>query len=99
MASNQVQVIPWAWFMMKAKPSKVIIHPEIVGKTGKKTLVEGCFSCDHPAEVKRATAITVSYIEFDIETKSLKQVVNERIEGFNARVFLHEFDHLLGKTI
>ena len=52
---------------------------------------EGCLSIPGiRAKVPRFTQITVSY------TNSVGEVVNQALEGFIARVFQHEYDHLDG---
>ena len=68
-----------------------IINPKIIKTEGSSIDDEGCLSvCETRGLVKRPNYIKVEY--FDREGK--KQVVEA--EGYLARVFLHELDHLEG---
>ena len=54
---------------------------------------DGCMLTDDPSyvgEVERALFISVSYLTANGENRQ------ERLEGFEARVFQHECDHLDG---
>ncbi len=74
------------------KESTVIINPKIIKKSKKKEKDwEGCLSISGiRALVPRYRKITVEYTTVKNEKKI------ERLEGFIARVFQHEFDHLNG---
>ena len=71
-----------------------IYNPEIVSITDDEvTWQEGCLS--FPLlylGVKRPSGITVRYTKADGETR-----IEVRMDGRDARVFLHEYDHLEGK--
>lgn len=75
----------------------VVINPEIVNVHGKSKKVEGCFSLPMPdnmgAYVERPSQIDVRYLDKAGETHE------DTLFGMDARVFLHEFDHLQGKLM
>lgn len=69
----------------------VVINPEILSKEGSEEMEEGCLS--FPAmygTIERATRIRVRYRDLDWAEKTMD------LDGFLARVFQHEFDHLNG---
>jgi len=73
---------------------KAIINPEILsyGDEVEKDW-EGCLSLPNVRGfVPRSTTIEVRY------TTRKAEVVQEVLEGFLARIFQHEFDHLNGKV-
>ena len=73
---------------------KAIINPEILsyGDEIEKDW-EGCLSLPNVrAMVPRSTKIEVRYLN------QKGEVVEEILEGFLARIFQHEFDHLNGKV-
>ena len=92
------------WFVMNFSDgsTKIIIQPKIIGRSGYKQFDEACFS--EPGiekRVKRARAITVHYFEaVEIDGKDAI-VMNKRVqlEGRDAQVFQHEYDHLQGRLI
>lgn len=90
MASNPNSRYPNA---PKMKP-KAIINPEIISYSDETEKDwEGCLSLPNLcAKVPRSTRIEVHYFTRDGEE------VQEVLEGFLARVFQHEFDHLDGKV-
>ncbi|MDD6153795.1 MAG: peptide deformylase [Elusimicrobia bacterium] len=70
----------------------VIINPEIVSMRGEKLEEEGCLSLPGLwAEVKRATDVTLKYIDENGEEHV------KRARGLLAKAFQHEVDHLDGK--
>lgn len=73
----------------------VVINPVISKRRGgKDVMVEGCLSLPGVnGKVKRHVALTMSY--YDLEG----QEITEELEGFPARVALHEYDHLEGVLI
>lgn len=77
----------------QAPPTRyVIINPVILAKRGEKLDEEGCLSLPGLwAEVKRATDVTVKYID----ENGQEQV--KRARGLLAKAFQHEVDHLDGK--
>ena len=74
-------------------PTKyVIINPETIAKNGERIEEEGCLSLPGLwAEVKRATDVTLSYID------EHGQAQTKRARGLLAKAFQHEVDHLDGK--
>ena len=77
----------------KLPPTRyVIINPVILSKRGERIEEEGCLSLPGLwADVKRATDITVKYID----ENGQEQV--KRVRGLLAKAFQHEVDHLDGK--
>jgi peptide deformylase len=71
-----------------------LLDPVIVEATGKKVAREGCMSVpDLTANVARSTEIVVSGTDPDGERVVIAT------EGFEARAFQHEIDHLDGMLI
>ncbi len=69
----------------------VMINPLIVARDGREVLREGCMSLpDLTANVGRALAVTVE------GTTPAGETVRIEAEGFEARAFQHEIDHLDG---
>lgn len=71
---------------------RCMINPEILEESEETdTKDEGCLSIPGVYEsVKRPTWIVVKYLDENLEEHT------ERIEGFAARMTLHEYDHLDG---
>lgn len=69
----------------------VMINPTILRQEGHTRFLEGCESClDFVAEVDRPYLVEVEYYTTNgIKTRTV-------LEGFEATVFSHEFDHLNG---
>ena len=93
LAANQVGVDAQI-FVMGEKDPMTVINP-IVTEVGteKIEMEEGCLS--FPGlymKVSRPSVVSVQYL--DIEQKEC--II--KLEGFHARVFLHEYDHLQGIT-
>ena len=54
---------------------------------------EGCLSVPGlRGRIERPDSVDVAYLDREGKTQNIK------LEGFVARIFLHEFDHLIGKT-
>lgn len=69
----------------------VLINPEIIDKQGSEVCEEGCLSVPgYYAQVKRAAAVVVRYLDRDGNEKELEA------EGLLARAVQHEIDHLNG---
>ena len=104
LAAPQVGVIN-AWFVMKmGRDGKVvtIINPEIIARSGKKQRVEGCFSESNRAIVKRSREIIANFytLERDSDGRYYTEYHKlQKIEGWDACVFQHEYDHLKGVLI
>ncbi len=71
-----------------------IINPKILKKSGSAKMEEGCLSIpDIKVNVRRAKEILVQY------TDENNRKVETKLTELLARVFLHEYDHLIGKLI
>jgi peptide deformylase len=69
----------------------ILINPEIVESEGEVIAREGCLSLPHlTANVKRAKQIKVKALNENGETLTF------HTQDFEARVILHEYDHLDG---
>jgi peptide deformylase len=78
--------------MMTESQPKVCINPEIVAASFEMVLMEeGCLSFPGlHLQVRRPAGIVARY-------KTIEgQEVTERLEGMDARVWLHEYDHCQG---
>lgn len=73
---------------------KVFINPEIIEESGELwSFQEGCLSLpDIHEDVSRHSIIKVRYFDEKFNEKT------EVLDGIQARVFQHEFDHLQGKV-
>lgn len=68
-----------------------VINPEIISEEGEQLGEEGCLSVPGEYEsVRRAEKVTVKAMDLDGEYYTMEA------EGFLARVFQHEIDHLNG---
>jgi len=78
----------------KVKPLTAI-NPQIILESEEKVFMEeGCLSLPNlHADVERAEKIKIRYIDTD------EKEVELEADDLYARVILHEYDHLLGKTI
>lgn len=74
------------------KYEKVFINPRILEKDSEEVIFrEGCLSIpDIYEEVKRPSKIWVRYNDHSFN------VVEEEMSGIVARIFQHEYDHLVG---
>ena len=69
----------------------ILFNPEIVKQSGEQVGIEGCLSIPgYVGEVARAEQITVKGID------EMGRPVRHKAEGYLARVFQHEMDHLDG---
>lgn len=73
---------------------EVILNPRIIERhDGQEIGDEGCLSFPEIyGKVARDLRITVAYQDLDLRPRTLE------LEGFVARVFQHELDHLHGKV-
>ena len=102
LAAPQIGVSRRAFVLDVSKHPKVTVShglvamfdPVIVEASGKKVAREGCMSVpDLTANVARSTGIVVSGTSADGERLVIAT------EGFEARAFQHEIDHLNGMLI
>lgn len=86
--------LPYRVFVMHSSPTKVCFNPRIVTVSRDVQLMdEGCLSFPNLfVKVKRPQRVKVRYQDAFGETHT------EHFIGMTARVFLHEFDHMEGKT-
>jgi len=94
LAAPQVGVDKRIFIMGNFTKMVVCINPMIVSLSEEKaTDLEGCLSFPELwLKVKRPISCTVQY------QSTLGEVVERDLEGMEARVFQHEFQHLLGIT-
>jgi len=102
LSANQVG-FPYQIFVMKTTYNTkygspmVVINPIIRGLSEEKEYdKEGCLS--HPGlflQVKRPISIMVDFLTLTSDMKNVI-TVNEKYDGIDARIFLHEYDHLHG---
>lgn len=72
---------------------EVVLNPEVCEAAGSEEGEEGCLSFPGIyGEVPRSRRIRVRYRDLDWRRREMT------LEGFVARVFLHELDHLDGKV-
>jgi peptide deformylase len=72
---------------------EVVINPVVAEASGSEVGEEGCLSFPGIyGRVPRATRLRVRYTDLDGRSREMP------LEGFVARVFLHELDHLDGKV-
>lgn len=73
---------------------KVVINPKIVKTSLEEAFaIEGCLSFpDVEFSILRPIKINVEY--YNVK----RELVVEELSGLEARVFQHEYDHLVGKT-
>ena len=93
LASNQVGIDAQIFVMGEENPITVINPMVTEVSTDKVEMEEGCLS--FPGlymKVKRPAVVSVQYLD----TKQKECII--KLEGFHARVFLHEYDHLQGIT-
>lgn len=73
---------------------KIAVNPKITWRSeDTEEMLEGCLSLATNHFVERNKEIEVEYLN-----KDLVQIV-ERLSGLEARIFQHEYDHLMGKLI
>ena len=69
----------------------VLVNPEVVKKSGERTVIEGCLSIPgYRGEIKRAEQVTVK--AFDRSGKAFRIKADELL----AEALEHEIDHLNG---
>lgn len=102
LAANQVG-FPWQIFVMKSIVNKqygsplIVINPIIKGLSQEiEAGIEGCLS--HPDLFLKVRRPVSCVVEFDTLTNDLKDVIHveTKFDDIDARVFLHEYDHLFG---
>jgi peptide deformylase len=96
----QVLVIDPYWGSSGKCAPLVMINPVIEESSHNISLTEGCLSVpDSSISVTRASAYKIKYRTADGNTTRIQlEDLEENPYGF-ARVFGHEYDHLLGRVI
>jgi peptide deformylase len=72
----------------------VMVNP-VINKNSENMVWEweGCLSVPGlRGRIERPDSVEVAHLDRDGQAQNIK------LEGFVARIFLHEFDHLIGKT-
>lgn len=84
-------------FVMGDKPdnTNICINPTVLEYTEETVLdLEGCLSFPHMyVKINRPKEILAEFYDENLE----KQIV--KIDGYSAKCYLHELDHLLGITM
>ena len=102
LSANQVG-FPYQIFIMKPVLNKkfgtftIVMNPVIKGLSEEKEEgIEGCLS--HPELFLKIKRPISCIIEFDTLTEDLKDVIHveTKYDDIDARIFLHEYDHLYG---
>lgn len=102
LAANQVGLNAQIFIMKPILNKKfgeytVVINPVIKGLSEEtEENIEGCLS--HPGLMLKVKRPISCMVEFDTLTSDLKDVihVDAKFDDIDARVFLHEYDHLYG---
>lgn len=91
LAANQIG-IPKRFFVYDAgEGHHALINPKVIRKSGEQVGVEGCLSIPNlQGDVARADFIEVEGLDENGEP------VRIQAEGWQARIFQHEIDHLDG---
>lgn len=92
LAANQVGVAARLFLMRRGEEMQTVVNPVLLEKKGRAVADwEGCLSVPGvQALVPRAERIRVAFYDESGREKE------EEMEGFEARVFLHELDHVDG---
>lgn len=91
LAAVQVGVLKRAYIVEADKKIYEIINPEIIKTNGELIDVEGCLSVEgYRGIVARPEKVTLNYFDRNGVPMTLDA------EGYTARAFLHEYDHLDG---
>ena len=95
LSANQIGINERVFIMVKDLEYNEILtcfNPRIVKQSSKTVVMEeGCLSYpDEQINILRPNRIVVKYEDADKVDHKIK------LEGFAARVFLHEFDHMQG---
>ena len=95
LSANQVG-IDAQLFVMGDKPDNAIIciNPQVIQHTEEAVLdMEGCLSFPNIyVKVLRPKEIAVEFYDHELKKQQIK------INGYSAKCFLHEYDHLQGIT-
>ena len=94
LAANQINILKRIIVILNPETQEIetYINPRILTKSNEtSTALEGCLSFPNlQGEVERAYKVTI--LAYDIDMKK----VHITAQGFYARIFQHEIDHLNG---
>ena len=95
LSANQIGINERAFVMMvdiESQETMTCFNPKIIKESKKQVMMEeGCLSYpDLFLEIPRPSSIVVKYEDEG------KNTFKRRLEGFIARVFQHEYDHMEG---
>ena len=95
LSANQIGINERVFIMVKDLEYNEILtcfNPRILKQSSKTCIMEeGCLSYpDEFLEIERSETVVVKYEDVNKVDHKIK------LEGFAARVFLHEFDHMQG---
>ncbi len=94
LAAPQVGISEQIFIVDTGKDAFAVINPKIVKGAGQDVMEEGCLSIPNThVAIKRFKVIDVEFID---ETN---RRVKAKLSGLAAKVFQHEYDHLMGKLI
>lgn len=94
LSANQVGLNIKMFVMGVDDHPMVIINPNILSVSGELVETEGCLSFPGIfVKVKRPETIKVEF--FNIKGERREETLN----GMTARIFLHEYDHMIGKVM
>ena len=98
LSAPQIGVLEPAFVIDIGNQVVVVTNPKILKRSGKRiTIEEGCLSFPgRHVKMKRRDKILV---EFSIMDSLDKERPTENLKGMSARVFQHEYDHLVGVCI
>lgn len=92
LAANQIGILQKILVYDDGSGPGVLINPKIVSAEGEQIGPEGCLSVPGlQGEVRRAEKIVVKGMD------ATGKAVKIKAEGFLARIFQHEIDHLEGR--
>lgn len=75
----------------EAADTQVMVNPEVLAREGEEEMEEGCLSFPKVfGTVRRAAKVKVRYRDLDFVEHATD------LDGFVARIFQHELDHLQG---
>jgi peptide deformylase len=94
LAAPQVGINEQIMVVDTGKEAFAAVNPKFIKTTGSEAMEEGCLSVPRVlVDIKRAKNALVEFTDQD------NHRVRVQLNGFVARVFLHEYDHLQGKLI
>lgn len=92
LSAVQIGILKRMFIIYDKNKTLKVVNPEILSQSGKnKTTQEGCLSIPGKwGDVERPNHIEVSFQDEN------GKFVKKELDGFSAKAFCHEFDHLDG---